>query len=257
MKVLVVDDEIYAIEGIKWLIDWRKNGVEELFDASTLGEAKEILQRESIDLLLCDIELVEENGLDLLTWINEQGYPVKTVFLTCHEVFSYAHRAIREGAVDYILKPMQPEQMTALLEKVKDQKRREDINSIAEIVRKYIPEDAAQSDFLKRMDDYLMNHLDEEFNRNKVASEMYLNPDYMARLLKKETGLSFSEYVGKKRMIIARLLLQTTEMPVTDISQRVGIQEISYFFRLFKKETGMTPKTYREQFHNGDEQKDG
>lgn len=48
-------------------------------------------------MLLCDIELVEENGLDLLVWMNEQGYRTKTVFLTCHEVFGYAQKHCSRG----------------------------------------------------------------------------------------------------------------------------------------------------------------
>ena len=82
MNLLVVDDEIYAIEGIRLLLDWKKNGIDNIFDAASIAEAKDIFSREKIDMLLCDIELVEENGLDLLVWMNEQGYRTKTVFLT-------------------------------------------------------------------------------------------------------------------------------------------------------------------------------
>lgn len=93
-----------------------------------------------------------------------------------------------------------------------------------------------------------MENIEGDLSRNRIASEMYLNADYMGRLLKKETGLSLSEYIGKKKVTVASILLHTTTMPIIDVAQKVGIQELSYFFRLFKKETGLTPKEFRKTY---------
>ena len=48
MNLLVVDDEIYAIEGIRLLLDWKKNGIDNIFDAASIAEAKDIFSREKI-----------------------------------------------------------------------------------------------------------------------------------------------------------------------------------------------------------------
>lgn len=250
MNLLVVDDEIYALEGIRLLLEWEKYGVEKLFEATSIAEARDIFSREKIDMLLCDIELVEENGLDLLEWVNRRGYTVKTVFLTCHEVFSYAQRAIQQGAVNYILKPARPEQMIQVIEQVREILEKKEEDPVIEIIRSCIPETNKEekSEFLSKLDAYMIENIDGDLSRNKIAGEMYLNPDYMGRLLKKETGLSLSEYIGKKKVMVASVLLQTSDVSIGDVALRVGFQELSYFFKVFKKETGLTPKEYRKKY---------
>lgn len=116
------------------------------------------------------------------------------------------------------------------------------------LIKSYIPEKTEKSDFLKHLDSFLLENIEGDLSRNRIASEMYLNADYMGRLLKKETGLSLSEYIGKKKVTVASILLRTTTMPIIDVAQKVGIQELSYFFRLFKKETGLTPKEFRKTY---------
>lgn len=248
MNLLIVDDEIYAIEGIRLLLNWETYGVEKIFDATSIAEARDIFSRERIDMLLCDIELVEENGLDLLKWMNEEGHRAKTIFLTCHEVFGYAQRALQQGAVNYILKPARPESMIQAINQVKELLEKEEEDPIVELIKSCIPEKTEKSQFLKRLDAYLVENMEGDLSRNAIAAEMYLNPDYMGRLLKKETGYSLSEYIGKKKVMVASVLLRTTSIPIVDVAQRVGVQELSYFFRLFKKETGLTPKEFRNKY---------
>lgn len=106
LQVLIVDDEIHAIEGIRTGVDWKKLGVTSVFTALTVKQAKELFKNERIDIMLCDIEMPQATGLELTAWVREQSPKTETVFLTCHADFKYAKEALRLGSLDYILKPI-------------------------------------------------------------------------------------------------------------------------------------------------------
>lgn len=79
----------------------------------------------------------------------------------------------------------------------------------------------------------------------EIAEEMHYELSWLSREIKKLSGMTFTELVQNKRMSQAIFLLKTTKMNVTEISERVGYENLSYFHRIFKKRYGMTPHQYR------------
>ena len=102
--------------------------------------------------------------------------------------------------------------------------------SIVEVVKKYIEE-----------------HYNEEISRNELAGIVYLNADYLARLFKKEEGISITDYVIRMRIKKASELLQYSEISINEIAMKVGYDNFSYFSRLCKKVLGCSPKDYRKK----------
>lgn len=81
----------------------------------------------------------------------------------------------------------------------------------------------------------------------KTLSEMFnISAGYLSTLFKKETGSTLTDYVNKKRIEHAILLLNTTQLQIQTIASYCGITDINYFTRIFKKFCGMTPKKYKE-----------
>ncbi|RCX09922.1 two-component system response regulator YesN [Anaerobacterium chartisolvens] len=106
MKLLIVDDEIIITEDLKNSIEWSKLGITEVFTAFNIRQAKEVFFNSEIDIMLCDIEMPQGSGLELLAWVRKNFPKTESIFLTCHADFSYAKEAIRLGSLDYILKPV-------------------------------------------------------------------------------------------------------------------------------------------------------
>lgn len=106
VRVLLVDDEIHAVEGVKSAVDWERIGVSEVHTAYNVQDAKHVFARHSIDLLLCDIEMPQGSGLELLAWVKENHPTTESIFLTCHADFHYAKQAVQLGSFDYLLKPL-------------------------------------------------------------------------------------------------------------------------------------------------------
>ncbi|MCI7812739.1 MAG: response regulator [Lachnospiraceae bacterium] len=123
MNVLVVDDDVLAVQGIISAIQREKLGIEQIFCAYRVQEAKEILQKEKVDIALCDIEMPRGNGLELMEWIRREGYMVIMMILTSHADFHYATQAIKVGSFDYLLKPVTDEELNTALEKAIEKQR--------------------------------------------------------------------------------------------------------------------------------------
>ncbi|MEY2196535.1 response regulator [Neobacillus sp. BF23-41] len=111
----------------------------------------------------------------------------------------------------------------------------------------------SQKSVVKTICEYIDQNYQENITRTNLAKTVYLSPDYIARIFKKETGISLVNYIIKKRVDIAKDLLMNTDLPVHLISDKVGYENYSYFTKLFKKETNYTPVDYRKIAHSKSE----
>lgn len=84
-----------------------------------------------------------------------------------------------------------------------------------------------------------------DLSLSALARRLNVNPSYLSALFKKEVGSTLTEYVGKRRVNYAMLLLEATSLQVQTIAQQCGIPDVNYFTRTFKKYAGTTPKEYR------------
>jgi two-component system, response regulator YesN len=117
MQILIVDDESIVVKDLKASISWDNLGISSVFTAFSISKAKEIFNNNKIDLMLCDIEMPQGSGLDLLLWVRENSPHTETIFLTCHADFRYVKEAIRLGSQDYILKPVSYTELELVLSK--------------------------------------------------------------------------------------------------------------------------------------------
>ncbi|MCQ5384699.1 helix-turn-helix domain-containing protein [Hungatella hathewayi] len=95
---------------------------------------------------------------------------------------------------------------------------------------------------------YINKHFSEELSQQQVAEQTYLSPSYLSRILKKQLGINFSDYLRNLRLNKAELLLRTTEESVTDIALNCGFANTNTMIVNFKNIYGMTPGAYRKQY---------
>ncbi|CAN7373443.1 response regulator [Paenibacillus sp. LjRoot153] len=121
LQLLVVDDEIHAVRGIKAGVEWDQLGFSRVHEAFNIRQAKEIFGTQKIDILLCDIEMPEGDGFQLLSWVKEHSPDTESIFLTCHADFEFAQKAIQLGSLDYMLKPVRFPELEKAVRKAIDQ----------------------------------------------------------------------------------------------------------------------------------------
>ncbi len=120
IKVLIVDDEPFIRQGLKILIDWESYDCKVVDEASNGKEAIHILQSKEIDLIITDIKMPEMNGLEFIGYVREQiSEHIRFIILSGYYEFNYAKQAIKYKATDYILKPIQKEDLINILVRVR------------------------------------------------------------------------------------------------------------------------------------------
>ncbi|MFC5531355.1 AraC family transcriptional regulator [Cohnella yongneupensis] len=99
--------------------------------------------------------------------------------------------------------------------------------------------------YVKQCWAYLHQNYDRNIQVKDVAAAVNLHPGYLQRIFKSNTGKTLIEILTSLRMDKAKMLLRSTDIPVADISEYVGIGSRQYFHAIFKKHTGVTPIDYR------------
>lgn len=99
-------------------------------------------------------------------------------------------------------------------------------------------------DFLQ---EFIRNHLDEDLSLVRLAEQVYLNPSYLSRIYKQETGNNLTEFIDSTRLMQAKRLLHSENLRVGEVARRVGYETASSFTRFFKKATGCSPQEYKEK----------
>ncbi len=105
MRLLIVDDQLDVAHGIAREINWGGIGIDQVVVAGNAIEARLSVKDSVPDVILLDIEMPMESGMEFLEWLKREHYQSKVIFLTCHQEFAYAAEALRLGAINYILQP--------------------------------------------------------------------------------------------------------------------------------------------------------
>ena len=129
------------------------------------------------------------------------------------------------------------------------------IDDTSECVIKYIKQvcdyhekkrSGKRTNVIKDALDYVNRNLyNPELSLKKVASDLYINDSYLSREFKKTYGVSFIEYISRKRIEASKKILKETELKVYEVAEKIGFKDSHYFCICFKKQTGQTVKEYR------------
>lgn len=114
------------------------------------------------------------------------------------------------------------------------------------IVRVLYENQVDNNDIVEKAKKYVREHLKDDITVNDIASSMYISTNYFSRLFKRITGEGCNNYIIKKRMEKAKSLLENTNTKIGTIALNVGYKDTNYFSLAFKKQTGLSPKEFRE-----------
>lgn len=125
MKALIVDDEKHVRDAIRMLIDWDKYGIGEIREAPEGETAIRILEEEKPEIVFTDMRMPIKNGVELLEWIHLHHPSCKTIVVSGHDDFDFVRYTVKYGGMDYILKPIDPDELNEALEKAVESWKRE------------------------------------------------------------------------------------------------------------------------------------
>jgi len=243
-RLLIAEDEPVISQGIVDMFDWAALGYEIVGVAQDGVTAEWLVELYRPDAVLTDIRMPQKDGLELLRFIKQRYPKTEVVLLTAFAQFEYAREAVNNGAFKYVLKDdMDVEIEPVFQELARHFERSQPILPLESTV------DAEKEGehLLLAARDYIDLHYTEDLNLQDIANRFYFNPSYFSRIFKQTIGYGFLEYIRHRRMMLARYLLVSTTLPVSDIAQRVGYSDLKHFSELFKREFDLKPAVFRKQ----------
>lgn len=233
-KLVLVDDEHYAIEGMKRMLDWSEYNITIAGTAEDGVEGLELIRRENPDIIIADIRMQELDGLEMIRILREEGFKSRIIIISGYQEFGYAQTAIDYKVDKYFTKPLDLEKFKSaiadIVEELKD--GREDFRPV-------LP------DLLKDVLDEIDRSFTEDIQLSSLAEQFYCSVSHLSKMFKKYLGTSYMEYVTARRIDEAKKLLKTTYMPIDKIVDAVGWKSAKRFRETFKRSVGVSPSEYR------------
>ena len=150
MKILIADDEYYTVEMLEQQIDWNILGITEVLKAYNGKDALKKIEEQNPDLVICDIEMPQLDGLMVLQRVREEKKEIPFIMLTGFEKFEYAKEAIHYGACEYLTKPFEVQEIvTAVLKVIREIGEKKEIAKKGEYWEKN--RSLVKQEFLKKL----------------------------------------------------------------------------------------------------------
>ncbi|GIO15151.1 hypothetical protein J19TS2_47060 [Cohnella xylanilytica] len=257
LKIMVIDDEEHIRLGIAKILSkypggveiagQHANGLDALLQLSGMGP-------DDLDVVVTDIEMPMMDGLKFIEQAKAKLPCLTIILLSGYNDFEYARRAMRAGAADYLLKPMDKAEVFRLLDRIRDAKE-----AAAERAGAGAPGSAAAAGEAHAAPsaspaastaDRICRLIDREYNRDidlkYIADAVGFNASYISKLFSREKGETITDYLNRVRIDKAKQFLKDHPgLKVYEIAHIVGYGDKIYFQKLFKRMVGVTPLEYR------------
>ena len=240
-SLLIVEDERMEREALSTLVPWEELGFRVVGALRDGVECLEYLKNHTPDVILTDIRMTRMTGIELARFVRGQGLDIQVVFMSGHKDFDYAQQALELGVSHYLLKPLPLSKLREVFTQLR-QKLDKRNNRSGTPATKY-------SRSVERVLQYIREHFNEDLTLNIIAEKLYLNPGYISRTVKEQTGQNCTDIIADYRIQRAVWLLENTGLYVYEVAEQVGYKNLKYFYRIFKKYTGKAPKDYRSDWH--------
>ncbi len=241
-RALAADDEEMIRRGISRQISSMNL---DIVVQGTAEDGKELLEQyEKLipDLLLVDINIPHIDGLQCIKQIRETNTTSVIIIISGYDNFEYAQQAIMHGVDFYLLKPVEDHDFYQVMKQAvaKFDDRIERQNIISKSMQK---RPRSRQSIVK----YIQEHYtDKDLSSEYLEQEFHISHSALFKLIKSQTGKSLNEYITMLRMKHAtRLLLSNPEITSHEVALECGYSDQYYFSRVFKKNTGYSPRDYR------------
>ncbi|MGM0751608.1 MAG: response regulator transcription factor [Bacillota bacterium] len=167
LKVILVDDEIQIRKGLKWKVNWEEEGFDIVGEASNGKEALKVVEEEKPDLVLTDVRMPVMDGIQLVKMLSAEQPDIKVIVLSGYADFEYVRSSLVEGVKDYLLKPVDPEELSAALRKSRNEieaekKRRIETDRMTQLIHHHAEEMREQ---------YLLHLVKDEWAELNITGE--------------------------------------------------------------------------------------
>lgn len=236
--ITIIDDEPWISIDLEENIHWEDLGytiINSLYDP-ILG--LKYICEVNPDVVIVDINMPSLDGLNLIKKAQANGCTSQFIILTAYKEFSFAQEAIRRNVRDYLVKPINPNEVFQVFSKLKEELPCGTVNNEIALVE--------ESSKFREIIEFINQNLDQKLTIQLICDTFFINRNYVCNLFRKELDCTFSQYLTDLRLKKAKALLIHKNYTITDISTQCGFSDEFYFNKVFKKSEGITPGLYRQ-----------
>ena len=224
IRAIIADDEPAAGIVIRHLVQKSKLPIEIIGVATDGQKALDMIRAKKPELVFLDIQMPRMNGFEIIQAEPHRKY----IIVTAYESFQYAQQALRMGAKDILLKPVE-------------------YDTFCSSVGRAIGWKFTQNDMTNDILEYIQKNYAQNIEVNQLAKLYYTTASYIARVFEKNMGTSVLAYLHGIRIKNAIDMLENTDFGIKEIAERSGYENLNNFYMHFKKATGYTPAAFRER----------
>lgn len=259
-RLLIAEDEELARRELETTVPWERWGYMLIGSAEDGERAWELLVERRAEIVVTDIRMPGLNGMALIRRATDRLDPSICplfVIVSGHADFEYAREAVRLGAFDFLMKPIDDAELADTMARAAI--RMDEIQHVAglkkaastdrafELLRDLTRERTSDSGdvYVEAAIADLRERFVIELSADSVAERIGISGDHLSRLLKRATGLTFNEYLTRLRMQRAMELLSDPSVRIGEVADLSGYRDARYFSTLFRRIVGMTPSEFR------------
>lgn len=243
-KVLIIDDEKPVRTVISALGNWYALGIEPPLTATNGKEGLSIMREVRPDIVFVDMQMPVIDGSQFLLKASKEFPDSKYIVVSGYDHFQYAQTAIKNGAIDYLLKPIVFEELDKALNKAVFLLNSERNITVQEVSAQ---EDILPDQIVSIIKEYIEEHYCEDIRISMFSEKYYFSKEYLSKLFKKKYDCGIYEYALNIRMERAKELLADAKLQIQEISERLGYSNSNYFSKAFRNYFDISPTEFRQK----------
>lgn len=217
ISILIVDDDKLLVEKLEETVNWSGIGIDMVFTANNIRQAQKLLEEYPIEMLLCDIDMPQGNGLELLEWIRYKKLDIECTFLSSYANFAYAQMALKLSSREYLLKPISNVDLETALRRI--------VGIVQEKHQKQKKQEKKGENEKQFWEDLLVQCLQEEYWIERAKKSGYCTPDetfrlILLRVLEIPDKEHYKKEISLYNFVITNVLteyVETTEMKLETV----------------------------------------
>lgn len=250
-KSLVIDDEKHVLQAIEALGDWGKNSVMKPFYSSNGQDGLIAMKEISPDIVFVDMKMPVMDGREFLKIATSEYPKAQYIVISGYGEFELARAALRYNVIDYLLKPINEEDLNTAIEKavkniIKNSNRTAGNNTFEKEQKQLI----SSKHIAKDIKQYIDENYCKDINLTMFSDKYHFSKEYLVKIFKERYNCGIYEYALNARMSRARELLNNADISINEISLRLGYSNSNYFSKAFKNYHGYSPSEYRERMQS-------
>ncbi len=259
IRIVVVEDEALVKRGLILTTDWLKFDCEVVGEASNGLEGIETIAKIKPDIVITDVRMPGLDGIEMIEQVKAEGNKPEFIIISGYSEFEYARQAVKLGVRDFLIKPIEDEDLEQALrntcDAVRDKQRiskiQDKMNDISDsrvmLFKEYMLDEKKEDDYVVRAVKHISLNYQKEISVKSVADSLFISESYLSRLFKNKVGQTFGDYLTYYRIKKACELLKKPDGKIYEVANYIGYKDQRYFSMIFKKLVGVTPKEFREK----------